>query len=211
MVTPKKGKAEKFWDRTALTYDQEEGPDEKIYLQIIERVRDYLKATDVVLDFGCGTGSVTNRMASSVKQVYAIDLSSEMIKIARRKAKSQKVTNVEYVQSTIFSDALKPNTYDVILGLYVLHLLEEPEEVLQRIRELLKPGGVLISVTPCMGENSFFAGTFLSMLSKIGIVPPVRSFKSRDLEDLLGNEMAEILAFTKLEKTSNQYFIVAKK
>ena len=78
MVTPKKGKAEKFWDRTALTYDQEEGPDEKIYLQIIERVRDYLKATDVVLDFGCGTGSVTNKMASSVKQVYAIDLSSEV-------------------------------------------------------------------------------------------------------------------------------------
>jgi hypothetical protein len=48
-------KAVKFWDRTAAYYDKEEKKDELTYLKFIEKAKKFLNASDLVLDFGCGT------------------------------------------------------------------------------------------------------------------------------------------------------------
>jgi 2-polyprenyl-3-methyl-5-hydroxy-6-metoxy-1,4-benzoquinol methylase len=205
-----RNKAEKFWDRTASNYDKEEKKDEKIYLQIIEKLKSYLKTSDIVLGFGCGTGLVSNEIAKSVKKIHAIDLSLKMIEIAKTKAEKQKILNIEYAHATIFDDSLKLGSYDVILSFYILHLLEDPQVVIKKIHKLLKPVGMLISVTPCMGEKPFLSGLF-SIISKIGIVPQIKPFKLPSLEELFTNESFEIIENKFLLETSNQYFIVAKK
>jgi 2-polyprenyl-3-methyl-5-hydroxy-6-metoxy-1,4-benzoquinol methylase len=51
----------------------------------------------------------------------------------------------------------------VILAFHVLHLLEDTQEVVQRMHELLKPGGLFVSATACMGEKSFL-GMFLLLV-----------------------------------------------
>lgn len=76
--------------------------------------------------------------------------------------------------------------------------------------QLLKPGGMLISVTPCMGEKPFLNGWF-SIFSRLGIVPQIKSFKLHDLEKLLTNEGFAVKENKVLSGTSNQYFIVSKK
>ena len=60
-------------------------------------------------------------------------------------------------------------TFDGILAFYILHLLEDSQMVIQRINELLKPGGLIISVTPCMGKKPFLNGIF-SIFSKLGFI-----------------------------------------
>jgi 2-polyprenyl-3-methyl-5-hydroxy-6-metoxy-1,4-benzoquinol methylase len=201
---------EKFWDRAANSYDREEKKDEMTYLKIIEMTRKHLKTNDTVLDFGCGTGLVSNEIAGDVKIVHAIDISSKMVGIAKDKASERNIENVVYSQSTLFDEQLKKESFDVILSFYILHLVEDNQKVMQRIYELLKPGGLIISATPCVGENPVLSSLF-SVAGKIGIIPTTISFKASELEGSIRNENFEIVANERLLKSSPQYFIVAKK
>lgn len=202
-------KAEKFWDRTANSYDKEEEKDKKTYKYIIEKTKSYLKSSDTVLDFGCGTGLVSNKISENVRKVDAIDFSSKIIEVAKTKAEKRKIQNIEYSQTTVFDNKLKPASYDVILCFYTLHLLDNQQEIMYKIHELLKQDGILISVTPCMGEKPF-QGRLFSIFSKIGIVPKISLFKRLDLERLI-SENLNIIESECLPKTSNQYFIVSRK
>jgi 2-polyprenyl-3-methyl-5-hydroxy-6-metoxy-1,4-benzoquinol methylase len=202
--------AEKFWDRTATNYDQEEKKDEKTYLKIIEKTRRHLKTSDIVLDFGCGTGLVSNEIANNVKFIHAIDISSNMIAIAKDKAANRKIENIEYSYSTIFDEINKTGSYNVILAFYILHLVEDIQKVMQRMNDLLKPGGLIISATPCMGEKPILNSLF-SIAGKIGIIPTIRAIKRYELEVSILNENFEIIETECLHQNSQQYFIVAKK
>lgn len=211
MITKEsQNKAVKFWDRIAKSYDKEEKKDEKTQLDIIEKVKDYLKPEDVVLDFGCGTGLVSNRIAGSVKKINAIDISSGMIENAKLKTKAREIHNIEYTQTTLFNNRLKTGTFDIILAFYILHLVEDTNTVIQRIHQLLKPGGLLISATPCMGEKMFLSYLF-SILGKIKVIPKIKSFVHYDLVKLQTDENFDIIKTEQIVETSNQYFFVAKK
>ncbi|MCZ7372206.1 MAG: class I SAM-dependent methyltransferase [Candidatus Methanoperedens sp.] len=159
-------KSENFWDKMANYYDREEKKDELTYMKIIEKTKKYLKISDVVLDYGCWTGLISNEIAGNVKVIHAIDISSKMIEIAKRKAEGRKIENIDYEHSTIFDERYKRGSFDVILVFYILHLLEDTPKVMQRINELLKPGGMIISATPCMGEKTFLS-ILLSLVTRL--------------------------------------------
>jgi len=78
------------------------------------------------------------------------------------------------------------------------------------INGLLKSGGLIISVTPCIGEK-IFLNISLSLLSKIGLIPDIKSFKANELENLIANGNFEIAENESLHQGIPQYFIVAKK
>jgi len=203
-------KSEKFWDKSASRFDQAEKKDEKTYIQIIEKTKRYLKPGDTVLDFGCGTGLICNEIAGIVKLIHAIDISSKMIEIAKSKTDNRKIQNIDYTHSTIYDERHKSGSFDVILAFYILHLLEDNQKAIQRINDLLKPGGFIISVIPCFGEK-ILLNISLSLLSKIGLVPDVKSFKDNELEDLIVNAKFQIVENERLHQGVPQYFIVAKK
>ncbi len=203
-------RSEKFWDKMANYYDQEEKKDEQTYIKIIEKTKKYLKISDIVLDYGCGTGLISNEIADNVKVIHAIDISSKMIEIAKGKADEHKIKNIDYAHSTIFDERYKKGSFDVILVFYILHLLEDTHKVMQRINELLRPGGLIISATPCMGEKTFLS-ILLSLVGKIGLIPNIRSFKISELEDSIANGNFEIVETECLLQSSPEYFIVAKK
>src|SRR5512133_2005087 len=89
-------KAEKFWDRTASYYDKAEKNDVSFKI-FFEKAGKYLKSDDIVLDFGCGTGLVCNEVADKVKNIYAIDILSKMIKMQQIK-----LLNAEFKTLNIF-------------------------------------------------------------------------------------------------------------
>ena len=203
-------KSEKFWDKAANTYDQEENKDEQTHNKIIERTKEYLKISDIVLDYGCGTGRISNEIAGNVKLIHAIDISANMIEIAKGKADGRGIENIDYAHATLFDERYERGSYDVILAFYILHLLEDTPKVMQRINELLKRGGLIISATPCMGEKPFLSSV-LSLVSKIGLVPSIRSFRISELQDSIASGNFEIVETECLAQSSQEYFIVAKK
>lgn len=203
-------KSEKFWDRAANTYDQEEKKDEQTTLKIIEKTKKYLKISDVVLDYGCGTGTIDIEIAGHVNEIHAIDISSKMIDLAKRKTDERKIENIDYAQTTIHDERFKKESFDVILAFTILHLVEDLPEVIRRISEILKPGGLFISVTPCMGEKRLLS-TVLSLGSKIGLIPSIKSFKFPELENSIANRKLRIIETERLHHSSPIYFIAAKK
>jgi 2-polyprenyl-3-methyl-5-hydroxy-6-metoxy-1,4-benzoquinol methylase len=203
-------KAEKFWDRTADYYDQEEKKDEWSYRKFIEKAKNYLKESDIVLDFGCGTGQVCNEIADDVEMIYAIDISSKMIDIARSRAAQRKIHNINYVYTTIFEERFKGDSFDAIMVFNVLHLLDNSQWVIQRLYELLKPGGYIISATPCMGEKPLLNSLF-SIGSRIGITPEIKSFKTCELDNIFIQGNFEIIETDCLKKNSPHYLLIAKK
>jgi len=203
-------KSEKFWDKSAYKFDQQGKKDEQAYIKIIERTKKYLKTSDTVLDFGCGTGLISNEIADNVKLIHAIDISSKMIEIAKNKAENRKIQNIDYTYSTIFDERYKSGSFDVILAFYILHLVENNQKTIQRINDLLKQGGLIISVTPCIAEK-IFLNISLSLLSKIGLIPDIKSFKANELEDSIANGNFETIENECLHQGIPQYFIVAKK
>lgn len=203
-------KSEKFWNRIANNFDKYEKKDAQTYINIIEKTRNYLKDSDIVLDFGCGTGLISIEIAGNVQMVHGVDISTKMIEISDMKAVERNIQNIENVCSTIFDERYKSGSFDIIFAFYIMHLLEEPQKVLQRIYELLKPNGFFISATPCLGEKPILNG-MISIASKIGIIPKIKSFKISELEDYIKTGNFKIVETECLHQGLQQYFIVAKK
>ncbi len=115
-----------------------------------------------------------------------------MIEIGKEKASVSKVKNVDFVQIDIYDIRYKKESFDVILAFNMLHIISNPQNILQRISELLKPEGLFISLTPCPGGKLSFLLTIqillVRILWKIRIIPiPIRRLKSVELDDLLAN------------------------
>lgn len=176
----------------------------------MNKTKKHITISDMVLDLGCGTGLISNEMAGYVKKIHAVDTSSKMIGITEEKAKERNIVNVDYAHSTIFDKRYMCGSFDVIFVFHVLHLLEDEHRVFRRMNELLKPGGLLISVTPCMGEKLWLR-TMLSFVSKIGLVPKIRSYKIEYLVRTIENGNFSIVETDCLKKKSQEYFIVARK
>jgi ubiquinone biosynthesis O-methyltransferase len=140
-MVKKKNKSEEFWDMSSKNYDKTEERFEYIHSKSRANTKKYLKSSDIVLDYGCGTGTTSSEIANQVKEIYAIDISSRMIEIAKRKSVASKVENINFSQTDIFDKRYKKESFDVILAFNMLHTVADPQVVLQTIYELLKPEG----------------------------------------------------------------------
>ena len=207
-------KTEMFWDMISNGFDKQAKNKglEQIHVKMVENAKKCLNICDIVLDYGCATGTVAIEIADKVKEIHGIDISSKMIGAAKRKAAERKIENIDFAQSTIFDERLKRESFDVVLALGILHLVEDRQKVIKRINELLKPGGLVISATECMGEKKSFITILLFLLMKIGLFPSmIRFFKVSELEDSITNGNFQIVQTESLAHSPVNYFIVAKK
>ena len=105
------------------------------------------------MEFGCGTGSTAITHAPYVKHIHAIDISGKMLEIAQGKAEAQNIDNLTFEQATIEEIDVPEGTWDVVLGLSILHLLDNKEEVIAKVQKMLKPGGIFVTSTHCLGDT----------------------------------------------------------
>jgi 2-polyprenyl-3-methyl-5-hydroxy-6-metoxy-1,4-benzoquinol methylase len=203
-------KAEIFWDKRAGNFEKNPIKDEQDFLNTIEKVKIYLSETDTVLDYACGTGTVSNLIAASVKEVYAVDISPKMIAFASEKAAALKIDNIQHSKISLFDDTLDKAEFDAVLAFNILHLSENMQEVIQRISQLLKPGGLLISSTPCLNRRFSLMGIVELSLRKFGIVPNLKMPTVAELERTVQNASFELISVEKTDPKSVNCFLVAK-
>lgn len=94
-----------------------------------------------VLEIGCGTGAFSRALARRAKQVTAIDLSSEMIRVAR--SRSHQFPQIEFEVDDIMTRALPAAHFDCIATIATLHHLSHAG-VLPKLKDALRPGGTLV-------------------------------------------------------------------
>lgn len=93
------------------------------------------------LEVGCGTGGFTRRLATRAQRVTAVDLSPQMLRLAR--ARSSQQPNIEYLLGDVLQLDLPPAGYDCIVTIATLHHLQL-DAALARLKSLLKSGGLLV-------------------------------------------------------------------
>ena len=212
-----KNEAQNFWDKQAKRFDDSDKQFERANQQLIDRTKEYLDANDNVLDFGCATGTKTLKLADGIKHIHGLDFSAEMISEAIRKMKSLNALNVSFSQGTIFKDDLEKSSFDKIIAFSIIHLLADSERVIQRINELLKPGGLFISETACFKDKMNFRTrlevTSFLFMKRLGIFPlHLNNFKMSDLEQLIINQHFNIVKAERLFYNGMTIsFIVAEK
>lgn len=183
----------RFWDERADKYSKKPVKDMENYTKTLDRTRKHLSAGDKVLEVGCGTGTTALLLAPSVKQITASDISSRMIEIAKEKAAAQKVENVRFDRATLFEEDLEKGSFDVVMGFNFLHLLEDISGAVRRVHELLRPGGLFISKTVCLAEQSRLWSVLLAVMQPLGLAPYVQCLKVAELEDIITSAGFEII------------------
>ncbi len=197
-------------------YDKTEERFEYIHNKSRENTKNYLHSSNIVLDYGCGTGTTACEIANDVKMIYGIDISTKMIEISNRKAAEKNIENITFSEGDIFDVELKKESFDRILAFNMLHTIPKPENAVQRINELLKPDGLFISITPCLGDKMSFLVSLqirlVQIMCKIGIIPiPIRKVKSSDIDELITNGNFQNIHTEDIYKGASSYFMVAKK
>ena len=197
-----------FWNKIAKRYSKQPIADEAAYRKKLQVTRDYFRPDMEVLELGCGTGSTAITHAPYVKHIEAIDFSSRMIEIAQSKAVAENVENVTFKRSTVDEISVSDQTLDAVLGLSILHLLDNKEEVITKVYKMLKPGGVFVTSTACMGDTMRYFKVIAPIGKLFGFILEV--FTRKELEDSLTGAGFEI-DYQWQPGKGQAVFIVAKK
>ena len=176
---------EKFWNLVASRYAATPLQDRSAYENKIQKIKTFLTPEQVVLDIGCASGTQCGDIAASVKQVTGIDISHKLLTIARQRMAERELGNVEFLQTTIFDERFQPGSFDVMMAFYVLHFFEDIDSLFKRIHELLKPGGLFISETTCLGEMNKVVASLLRFSGQLGLIPLINPLTTTKLEQAL--------------------------
>lgn len=200
----------KFWDKIAERYAKRPVPDEAAYQKKLQVTREYFRPEMQVLELGCGTGSTAIAHAPYVKHIQAVDISSKMIEIAQRKADENNIENVTFKRSSIDEISVPDQSLDAVLGLSILHLLEDKEAVMAKVHGMLKAGGIFVSSTACIGDSMKFFKLVATIGKFFRLMPLVKVFTTKELEDSL-TAAGFVIDYQWQPGKNKAVFIVARK
>ena len=139
----------------------------------------------VVLDFGCGTGYGTHRLADSASHITGIDVAPGAVAFARERYLPQAEREGHALEYTRIDPVeLSPlpfpdNNFDTVLSFQVIEHVPSVANYLAEIRRVLKPGGTFVCATPDRRWRLF---------------PHQRPFNVFHLEEWGPQEMEQLLA-----------------
>ena len=179
----------KFWNEAAERYAARPVADVPAFERKKSICRQHLTPEATILELGCGTGSLALEMSRFAGHIHALDISSEMIRIANGKKEAQGVTNVTFHRGTLDGSLpFEPAQLDGAWAYSILHLLEDRRATLERLFELLKPGGSFIASNVCLAGTWVPYGALIALLRWFGKAPRVYLY---DRETIL-RELREV-------------------
>ncbi|TXD36229.1 class I SAM-dependent methyltransferase [Lujinxingia vulgaris] len=205
--------SERFWDRRARKYAKGTIGDVEGYERTLERTREHLRPGGSVLELGCGSGSTALLLAEHAGRYLATDISAEMIAIANEKLAETPVSGLAFQKATAESLAGEEARFDVVLGFNYLHLAGDLGETLAHVRELLVPGGLFISKTPCVLDMNPLVRLAVRVMQALGKAPGVSRVSERGLKQAMGEAGFEVVVCERhaSKGRDDRPFIVAKR
>jgi SAM-dependent methyltransferase len=103
-----------------------------------------LEPGQTVLDLGSGGGIdvlLSAKRVGPAGKAYGVDMTDEMLALARENQRKAGATNVEFLKGTIEAIPLPDNTVDVVISNCVINLSSDKDQVLREAFRVLKPGG----------------------------------------------------------------------
>jgi SAM-dependent methyltransferase len=133
-----------------------------------------------------------------------------MIEIARDKAKTAGIDNVTFEVSSVEGLDVPDGSIDVVMAHNILHLLEDRERAIADIHRMLKPGGVFVSSTACIGDMMLPLRLIIPVGRFLRLFPLVKIFSVAELKESVENAGFEV-DYEWQPKKSAAAFIIWKK
>lgn len=130
-----------IWDIYAPFYTRVMRGERKMYAFLYRRISQWVQGKEV-LELATGPGLIAKEIAPFAKSVLATDYSTGMIAEAR---KGDCPPNLRFAVADAQSLPYRDRSFDVVIIANALHLVPDPERVLQEIARVLRPGGLLIA------------------------------------------------------------------
>ena len=205
-------KSSRFWDKRSKVFDEQVlSVYENAYKKTIKRSIPFLKPEDTMLEIGCGTGNATIPLSQYVKKITAIDISEEMMLKAAEKAKEEGRENITFRQKDLLELDIEQESYDVVAAYNVLLYMKNQEKVLEKIYDILKPGGVFLSATDCLGRNLSKESVRKFWKSKLHLMPYVSLDTPVGLMRKIQRKGFLVIEIVNLHRNPPNIFIVAQK
>ena len=172
-----------------------------------------MTSQSVVLNVGCGTGSLAFEIAAAGKHIHGVDFSKEMIRIARSRLTASEIGNISFYEDVFDAnfDVFPVSSLDGICAYSVLHLMANRHEALAKMYALLKPGGFLIASTVCLKDSWFPYRAFIAAMRFVGKAPDVSIISKSQLRDEMEHSGFTDVIETDVGAESTISFIVARK
>ncbi|MFD2180070.1 class I SAM-dependent methyltransferase [Veronia pacifica] len=201
-----------FWNKVADKYADTPIANESIYQQKLAITDKYLTEQSEILEFGCGTGSTALIHAPKVNSYTALDISTRMIEIANEKLQQTPQSNLTFIESTLenWQQAHPDTSYDVVLGLNVLHLMADYRQVISQSFEVLKPGGYFITSSVCFDRFSWL-NIALPVMKLVGKAPHVEKFTAEQLMQAMLDAGFDLAQEWEPSPNSQQSFLVMQR
>ena len=199
-----------FWNKHADKYSRRPISDEAAYEKKLEATRKYLQPDMEVLEIGCGTGTTAIAHAPFVGHLRATDLSPRMVEIAQDKATAAGIDNVTFEALSVDALEVPGASIDAVMAHNILHLLEDKERAIADIHTMLKPGGVFVTSTACIGDMMLPLRLIIPVGRFLRLFPLVKVFSVAELKHSLENAGFEI-DYEWQPKKSAAAFIVCRK
>lgn len=200
-----------FWDKRAQSYDSNITAHNLQYQRIIDKTISLVEKGATVLDFGCASGEISRGIAPYVKSLHGVDISPQMIHLANQKAMENQADNLKFSVMDIMDVQLDTCQFDIIIAFNILHLVDDAHAVINRIHQLLKSGGILISQTPCLSERHILVRTIIHMAQVLDFAPSIHSFTANELEENLRNNHFRVIETTRWDTSNQIQWITAQK
>lgn len=140
-------KAGNYFSRSAASWDQIRSlhaPDKAVETAVLKLVGK--RPFQSMLDLGTGTGRLLEILAPLYRRGVGIDMSREMLAVARANLDKAGVTHAQVRQGDIFAPPVERDSFDLITVHQVLHYLDDPGRAVREAARLLRPAGRLIVV-----------------------------------------------------------------
>lgn len=171
-----------FWNDIAAEYAAKPVELPEAFERKIAITRELLTRDSEVVEIGCGTGTLALRLAPHCRRIEGLDISTEMLGFARQKALAQGAGNVHFHEGAFDASApFEPGAADALLAYSILHLVEDLDDALARAFSLLRPGGVLVSSTACLGDSWKPYGLIIAVMRWTRGAPYVRILRRAEL------------------------------
>ncbi|HSE32063.1 MAG TPA: class I SAM-dependent methyltransferase [Pyrinomonadaceae bacterium] len=168
------------FDRIALLPDEKWNHTSHYHNLLLSQLPD---DCEHILEIGCGTGTFSHLLAQRAAKVLAIDLSPQMIRVAREN--SARYPNIDFVLSDVLEYPVPANHFDCIATLTTLHHLPLAA-VLKKIRQALKPQGVFLCLDLYRRSNAndlFFDGIAYPLSLALRFMKTGRLSPSREMRE----------------------------
>jgi SAM-dependent methyltransferase len=196
-----------------------------------------LKAGEVVLDLGSGGGIdvlLSARRVGPAGKAYGLDMTDEMLALARENQAKSGLTNVEFLKGEIEQIPLPDNSVDVIISNCVINLSADKDRVIAEAFRVLKPGGrfavsdVVVRgddvpaevrrsmelwvrcVAGALGENSYRTKLGRAGFENVGI-EPTRIYRAADAKHFLDEAGLDDAALSQIDGRFMSAFVRAQK